>query len=268
MKGYNVSTSERYERHIVVKEIGGGGQQALAAAKVAIVGLGGLGNPLAQYLVAAGVGTGGDTKGDIGGGKIGLIDDDVVELSNLQRQILFCEADIGKPKVQCAAARLKALNSDCHIITHQCRLTPATADILEDYDIIADASDNFTTRFLINDICQLQSTGQKKVLVSAACTQFAGHITTFTPQSGLNYRDFVPEAPAPQDNHCATQGIIGAVAGVVGSLQALEIIKEITKAGESLAGRVLIYDGLAATTRLVQLSPDKNLSPPPTHNYD
>lgn len=241
---------DRYKRHILLKEIGGAGQQALLRARVLIVGMGGLGNPLAQYLTAAGVGT------------LGLVDDDCVDLSNLQRQILFDTKDIGARKVDVAAARLKALNPDVDIICHPNRVTAENADeLVGQYDLIADGCDNFLTRYIINDACF----HARKTLVSGAVGQFDGQVATFKPwlRDDENvplpcYRSLVPSPPDAEDNadSCATLGTIGALAGIIGTLQALEVIKEITGSGESLAGKVLIFDGIQARARTVKLAWD------------
>jgi adenylyltransferase/sulfurtransferase len=241
---------DRYKRHILLKEIGGAGQQALLRTRVLIVGMGGLGNPLAQYLAAAGVGT------------LGLVDDDCVDLSNLQRQILFETQDIGARKVDAAAARLKALNPDVEIICHPQRVDAQNAgELVGQYDLSADGCDNFATRYIINDACF----HARKTLVSGAVGQFDGQVATFKPwlRDDENvplpcYRSLVPSPPDAEDDgeNCATLGTVGALAGIIGALQALEIIKEITGSGESLAGKVLIFDGLQARARTVKLAWD------------
>lgn len=241
------SEIERYQRHIVLHEIGGAGQQKLKAAKVAIIGMGGLGHPVAQYLAAAGVGT------------LGLIDDDVVSLSNLQRQVLFSDTDIGLPKTLCAARALNTINPHGTYIEHNVRLTADNvAAVIADYDVIADACDNFATRFVVNDACW----AAKKTLVSGAVGRFDGQVATFKPwlkdARGTPlpcYRSLVPQTPEMEED-CASTGIIGALTGIIGSLQALEVIKEITGVGDSLAGHLLIYDGLAARARTVKLAWD------------
>ena len=240
---------ERYERHILLKEIGGAGQQKLAASKVLIVGLGGLGVPVAQYLVAAGV------------GQLGFLDDDTVALSNLQRQVIFCTQDVGRAKVEVAAERLQNLNPHVTLTPIEARLTPENAEkLIADYDIVVDACDNFATRFAVNDAC---AKGQK-ILVSGAVGQFSGQVAVFKPwdtdENGAPlpcYRSLVPQPP-PEADDCATTGIVGALCGIIGSLQAFEVIKEITAAGDSLAGRLLIYDGLSANARVVKLRRDPN----------
>ena len=245
---------DRYKRHILLKEIGGAGQQALLRARVLIVGMGGLGNPLAQYLAAAGVGT------------LGLVDDDCVDLSNLQRQILFGTQDIGARKVDVAAAHLTALNPDVEIVCHPVRVTDENIDaLIGQYDVIADGCDNFATRYIVNDACFRA----RKTLVSGAVGQFDGQVATFKPwlvdENNVPlpcYRSLVPSAPDADEGqdengeNCATLGTVGALAGIIGSLQALEIIKEITGSGDSLAGKVLIFDGLAGHARTVKLAWD------------
>jgi len=242
---------ERYARHIVLREIGGPGQALIRAARVLVVGAGGLGSPAILYLAAAGVGT------------IGIVDDDTVGLSNLQRQIAFSTADIGRKKTQSAAERLSALNPGVRIEQHPVRLDAKNAAALvAQYDLVADGSDNFPTRFLVNDACFLGG----KTLVSAAVTEFDGQLATFKAhlgkahdRSGLYpcYRCIFPEPPPPGTvPNCSQTGVLGAAAGVMGALQALEVLKEITGAGESLAGRLLIYEALAARFRSVKVSPD------------
>jgi len=237
---------ERYARHLVLRQVGGTGQAKIRAARVLIVGEGGLGSPLALYLAAAGVGT------------LGLVDDDTVSLSNLQRQILFTTGDVGRPKTEAAAEALAALNPGVTVETHPVRLTADNAKILiGGYDIIADGSDNFDTRFLVNDTCFVL----RKTLVSAAVTEFEGQLATFKPydQSGAYpcYRCLFPEQPAPgMVPNCSETGVIGAAAGVMGSLAALEVLKEIAGIGEGLAGRLLIYEALSARFRTVILRPD------------
>lgn len=238
---------ERYQRHILLRELGGAGQQKLKAARVLIIGMGGLGHPVAQYLAAAGLGT------------LGLVDDDVVSLSNLQRQVLFTDADIGASKTVCAVQALRAVNPHGTFIEHNFRITADNAaELIEGYDVVVDACDNFATRFIVNDAC---FAGQK-TLVSGAVGRFDGQVATFKPW--LNdadgtplpcYRSLVPHAPETEED-CATTGIVGALTGIIGSLQALEVIKEVAGMGDSLAGRLLIYDGLSARARTVKLAWD------------
>lgn len=238
---------ERYARHILLKEIGGAGQKKLLGAKVLVIGAGGLGCAALSYLAAAGIGT------------IGLIDNDTVTLPNLQRQILYTAQDIGQKKVLVAQKKCQAQNPDCKIIPYAEKLTADNAaTLIAQYDIVADGCDNFPTRFLVNDACYFAKTP----LVSAAVGRFDGQLATFkayapAPDGGKLpcYRSLVP-SPPPEAETCEETGIIGALVGVMGGLQAVEIIKEITGAGDSLAGRLLIYDGLAATARIVRLAWD------------
>lgn len=233
---------ERYARHIVLREVGGTGQAKLKAARVLVVGAGGLGSPVILYLAAAGVGT------------IGIADHDAVSLSNLQRQIAHHTADIGRLKTDSARDSAHALNPHVTIETHPVRLTADNArDLISRYDIVADGSDNFATRFLIADTCHFAG----KTLVSAAVSEFSGQLATFKPEGRPCYRCFIPEAPpAGSVRPCTEAGVLGAAAGVMGTLQALEILKEITGAGQSLAGRLLIYDALDTRFRTVVLTPD------------
>lgn len=236
---------ERYARHIILKEVGGAGQMALLNARVLVVGAGGLGAPMLMYLAAAGIGT------------IGIIDDDVVELSNLQRQIIHQTPDVGVAKVESAADKIRALNPDVTLTLYQERLTPENATtIIGAYDVVADGTDNFKTRHLVSDTC----VALKKTLVSAALGPFEGQLATFKPHAGEGlpcYRCFLPTEPAPNEQRtCSDFGILGAVAGVVGSLQALEVIKEITGVGDSLAGKMLMIDALSMNMRKIGLPKD------------
>ncbi len=240
---------ERYARHIVLKEIGGPGQQKLLGAKVLVVGAGGLGSPLLLYLAAAGVGT------------IGIVDDDIVSLSNLQRQVIHDTGAVGETKVASAAAAIARINPDVKVVAHKERLTATNAEaLIGRYDIVADGCDNFPTRFLVNDACYFA----RVPLVSAAVGRFDGQLSTFKgyerDADGLplpTYRDFVPKAPADGlIATCEEAGVLGALTGVMGSLQALEVIKEITGTGTGLAGRLLIYDALDARVRTITLRHD------------
>ncbi|MBN9510642.1 MAG: molybdopterin-synthase adenylyltransferase MoeB [Alphaproteobacteria bacterium] len=235
----------RYSRHILLAEVGGVGQARLRAARVLVVGAGGLGSPLILYLAAAGVGT------------IGVVDHDTVELSNLQRQIAHATADLGRPKAASAAAAARAINPDIAVETHALRLAPANApDLVARYDIVCDGTDNFATRFLVADAC-VQA---RRTLVSAAVLRFEGQLATFKPHAGADlpcYRCLYPEAPpAGEVPTCSEAGVLGAVTGVMGTLQATEVLKEILGIGESLAGRLLIWDALAARVRTVRLRRD------------
>ena len=237
---------ERYSRHIVLREVGGVGQAKIRKARVLIVGAGGLGSPCALYLAAAGVGT------------LGIVDDDRVSLSNLQRQILFATADVGTPKVEAAARNLAKLNPGVAVVTHAVRLGAENVKaLIADYDIVADGSDNFETRFLLNDACHFAG----KTLVSAAVTEFDGQLATFKAWDKSSaypcYRCLFPEPPPPGTApSCSETGVLGAAAGVMGSLQALEVLKQITGVGDDLAGKILITDTLAARFRTVVLQPD------------
>ncbi len=233
----------RYSRHILLGEVGGTGQAKLRAASVLVIGAGGLGSPLALYLAAAGV------------GRIGMVDDDVVELSNLQRQIAHGVADLGQAKAASAAAAMAAINPDVAIAAHRTRLTPANAlEMIAGYDIVCDGTDNFPTRFLVADACVLA----RRTLVSAAVLRFEGQLSVFRPHlGGPCYRCLYPEAP-PEGlvPSCGEAGVLGAVTGVMGTLQATEVLKEILGVGETLAGRLLIWDALATRFRTIRLPAD------------
>jgi molybdopterin/thiamine biosynthesis adenylyltransferase len=236
---------QRYARHILLPEIGGTGQARLLAARVLIIGAGGLGSPVLLYLAAAGIGT------------IGLIDHDVVDLSNLQRQIAHTTDRLGVPKVESAARAARALNPDVAIEAHRARLTPANAlELIRGYDLVCDGSDNFATRFLVADACHLAG----RTLVSAAVLRFEGQISTFKSHVGPPhpcYRCLHPEPPpAGLVPSCAEAGVFGAVTGVLGALQATETLKEIVGVGEGLSGRLIVWDALAAHFRTVRLRRD------------
>jgi molybdopterin/thiamine biosynthesis adenylyltransferase len=240
---------ERYARHLVLREIGGPGQQRLKPARVLIVGAGGLGAPAALYLAAAGVGT------------LGLIDPDRVALSNLQRQVLYATADIGRAKTDAAAQHLTALNPHVAVQAIPEALTAANAaSLVRDFDLVLDGTDDFAVRFAVNDACLAEG----KTLVSGAIGRWSGQVGVFA--GGLTrgrplaerqpcYRCLVPHLP-PDAETCAVMGVVGALAGVIGSMMALEAIKTIVGAGEPLTGRLLIYDGLDAESRTVKLTPD------------
>jgi molybdopterin/thiamine biosynthesis adenylyltransferase len=230
---------ERYKRHLVLKEVGGQGQAALKGARVLLVGAGGLGSPLVMYLAAGGVGT------------IGVIDDDTVSLDNLQRQIAHDTARVGRLKVESARETAAALNPHVRVETHPVRLTADNAmEIISRYDIVADGSDNFATRYLVSDACCLAG----RTLVFAAVGPFDGYVTTLKPHHKdadgkpyPTYRCLFPEAPPPETVfNCAEVGVLGSVVGVIGTLQATEVLKEILGLGESLAGRLLVWDALAS----------------------
>jgi adenylyltransferase/sulfurtransferase len=238
---------ERYARHIVLREVGGPGQAKLKAARVLVVGAGGLGAPVLLYLAAAGVGA------------LGVVDDDKVSLSNLQRQVIFSTSDIGAAKAERAGEAIARLNPHVQVETHNVRLTAANAlDLISGYDIVADGSDNFTTRYLVADACYFA----KKPLVTAAVGAFDGSLTTLRPfetradgRRNPTYRCLFPEAPPPGTvPACAEAGILGALPGVLGSLMALEVIREIVGFGEGLVGRLLMVD--ARSMRFETLSYD------------
>lgn len=240
---------ERYARHIILKEVGGYGQTTLLGSKVLVVGAGGLGAPMLLYLAAAGVGT------------IGIIDDDHVELSNLQRQVIHATPDVGRAKVESAAEKMQAINPDVTVKTYGKRLTRANAlTVIREYDLVADGCDNFKTRHLVSDTC----VALKKTLVSAALGPYEGQIATFKPHAGEGlpcYRCFLPRTPPPMEERtCADFGILGAVAGMIGSMQALEVLKELLGIGEGLAGKMLLIDALTMEMRKVKLPQDPNCS--------
>ncbi len=234
---------DRYARHIILKEIGGAGQKALLSARVLVVGAGGLGSPCVQYLAAAGVGT------------IGIVDDDAVSLSNLQRQTLHRTADVGRPKVDSAADAVARLNPDVRIEAHARRLTPANAaSLVGGYDLVADGSDSFATRLAVADAAHRA----KKPLVSAAVGPFDGQLSVFRGwEAGQPcYRCWVGAAADRDGETCADQGVLGALTGAMGSLQALEVIRAIAGFGEGLAGRMLFLDALDFRMRTVTLPKD------------
>jgi sulfur-carrier protein adenylyltransferase/sulfurtransferase len=234
----------RYDRHIIIPDFGFEGQKKLKAAKVLVIGSGGLGSPSLLYLAAAGVGT------------IGIIDFDVVDDSNLQRQVLFGVDEIGKPKVEAAKKRLEALNPHITIKVYNEQLTSKNAlDIIKDYDVVADGTDNFPTRYLVNDACVLLG----KPNVYGSIFQFEGQVSVFNYRDkngelGPNYRDLYPTPPPPGlVPSCAEGGVLGVLPGIIGSLQALEVIKVITGVGETLSGRFYIFDALNFENRTFKI---------------
>jgi adenylyltransferase/sulfurtransferase len=220
----------RYSRHIVLPEVGGTGQKRINRASVLVVGAGGLGSPVALYLAAAGV------------GKIGIVDNDVVDLSNLQRQILHTTADIGRKKVESARDTLLALNPHLEIVAHDLRLNASNIlELLKDYHVVAEGSDNFPTKFLVNDACVMTDTP----LSMAGIFRFSGQILTVMPHVGPCYRCLIPQPPPPGAiPSCQEAGVFGAMAGVVGVIQATEILKLILGKGEVLSGRLLLFEAL------------------------
>jgi molybdopterin/thiamine biosynthesis adenylyltransferase len=238
---------QRYARHIVLPEVGGVGQEKLLSGNVLIIGAGGLGAPLLLYLAAAGIGT------------LGVVDDDVVDLSNLQRQVIHATTNIGVPKVESAATTIAAVNPEVKFQPHHVRLTSENVfDLIEGYDIIADGSDNFETRFLVNDACHLGG----KTLVSGAILRFEGQIATFKSHMGEDYpcyrclyREPPPAGMVPS---CSEGGVLGALAGTVGSMQATEVLKEVMGIGTSLSGSLMLYDALETEFRKISLKRDSD----------
>jgi adenylyltransferase/sulfurtransferase len=233
----------RYSRHIIMPQVGSTGQRKIFDSKVLIVGAGGLGSPIALYLALAGVGT------------IGIVDFDVVDLSNLQRQILHQNDDIGKPKVVSAEETLNAYNPDVKVIVHEYPLHSENAlDVIKDFDIIVNGADNFAVRYLVNDACVFL----KKPLVDGSILLFDGQATTYLPGKGC-YRCLYPTPPPPgMVPSCAEAGVLGALCGTIGSIQATEVLKLILGVGESLNGRLLLYDALSMETRTVRIRKDPN----------
>jgi len=234
---------DRYARHIILQDIGGAGQQALLGATIAIIGAGGIGSPAIQYLAAAGVGT------------LRLIDDDVVALSNLQRQTLFATADIGRPKVEVAAERIAAMNPDVQVEQITVRVDAVTArDLLEGADAILDGCDNFTTRLIVSDV----ATELHIPLISAAVGQFDGQLATWRgwEKDRACYRCFVGNDPGHADVSCADQGVLGALTGVMGSLAAMEAVRAITGFGDDPAGKLLLLDALSFRFRTINVPKD------------
>jgi len=240
---------DRYARHLVLPEIGEEGQARLMGARVLVVGAGGLGSPLLMYLAAAGVGA------------LGVIDDDTVDLSNLQRQVIHDTSAVGRPKVESARARLAEINPEVRVEAHAGRLTRETVmGLVKEYDVIADGSDNFPTRFLLNDACYLA----RKTLVSAAIMRFDGQLATFkahlraaeAPQAHPCYRCVFGAQPQDPKQSCADVGVLATLPGVMGTMQATEVIKEILGMGESLSGSILLYDALETTFRKIATKAD------------
>ncbi|AFO57984.1 molybdopterin-synthase adenylyltransferase MoeB [Natrinema sp. J7-2] len=243
----NATQLDRYSRHVIMDEIGPDGQQRLLESAVLVVGAGGLGSPAIQYLAAAGV------------GRLGIVDDDVVERSNLQRQIVHGDADVGRPKVESAADYVAALNPDIDVDAHETRVTAATVDdLVAEYDIVLDASDNFATRYLLNDHCVLTETP----LFHGAIYRFEGQLTSFTNERGGDeprpcYRCLFPEAPEPGTvPDCATTGVLGVLPGTVGCIQATEAVKYLLGKGDLLEGRLLMYDAMDMTFEEVPIRPN------------
>lgn len=229
---------ERYNRQIILPELGEEGQRRLQRAKVLIVGVGGLGSPIALYLTGAGVGT------------IGLADDDLVSVSNLQRQVLYSEAEIGLPKVIQASIRLKALNSDVKINTHSTRVTKSNAEeIISEYDIVVDGCDNFATRYLINDTCVRLG----KVYVYGAIRAFDGQVSVFNYQGGPDYRHFFPDEEEMLSMPHPPKGVLGVTPGIVGCAEATEVLKIIGGYGDVLSGKLWVIDLKTMQTHIISL---------------
>ncbi len=239
---YSEDWIERYSRHIILAEVGGEGQQKISKAKALVLGAGGLGSPVALYLAAAGVGT------------IGIVDNDEVDLSNLQRQILHHTPDIGRPKIDSAAEKLTAINPDLKINTYKTFVNSTNImEIISDYDVVIDGTDNFPTRFLVNDACVMAG----KPLVHGAILRFDGQAFTILPHEGPCYRCIFREPPPPGSvPNCSQAGILGAVAGIIGSIQATEALKVMLGKGKLLTGRLLILDALDMTVRETRIRKD------------
>lgn len=247
---FSAEEIERYKRHLILKDVGGPGQQKLQAAKVLVIGAGGLGSPILFYLAAAGVGT------------LGIIDDDVVSLSNLQRQIIHDTNGVGVAKVESATKAIKRINPHVEVVSYMDRLDAGNAlDIIEKYDLVVDGSDNFATRYLVNDACHLA----KRPLVFAAVGPFDGQLTLFKsyePDDNGNpnpsYRCLFPKPPAEGSiPNCSQTGVLGAVVGVLGTLAAMEVLKELIGLGDGLVGRLMIYDALAPRFTIIRYGWDK-----------
>lgn len=239
MLGFTEEQIHRYARHIVLPQLGGKGQRKLLDSHVLVVGVGGLGSPVSLYLAAAGVGT------------LGLVDNDVVDVSNLQRQVVHRNDKVGQPKVASAAEALRALNPDVNVIQHQVTFSSANAiELVTGYDLVVECSDNFPSKYLANDACVFAN----KPLVWGAVYQFDGQMSVVLPRQGPCYRCIFP-APPPAGSvpTCVEAGVLGALVGVIGCWQALEAIKLLAGIGEPLAGRLLIFDGLSASAETVEV---------------
>jgi molybdopterin/thiamine biosynthesis adenylyltransferase len=239
---------ERYARHLVLPEIGPEGQAKLMAARVLVIGAGGLGSPLLLYLAASGVGT------------LGVIDDDAVDLSNLQRQVIHDTPSLGLSKVDSAQRRVAAINPEVKLVKHKARMTAENAlELVAGYDLVADGSDNFATRYLVNDACYLAG----RTLVSAAVMRFDGQLSTYKAhcrsagdEAHPCYRCVFGQQPEDPKQSCADVGVLASLPGVMGSLQATEVVKEILGIGESLSGRLFLFEALSATFRTIRVRPD------------
>lgn len=234
----------RYSRQIILPEVGGKGQEKLLNAKVLVIGAGGLGSPSAVYLARAGV------------GRLGIVDSDVVEISNLHRQILFSTDDIGKKKTIAGCDYLRRVNPDIEIISHDIRLNSENiSEIIRDYDIVIDGSDNFPTRFLVNDACVFEG----KPLIHGSFFRFEGQVIVINPGEGPCYRCIFPESPPPGEvPSCQQAGVLGALAGIIGLIQATEALKLILGIGDSPAGKLIIFDALQMNFRKIKTLKDEN----------
>lgn len=231
---------KRYDRHLILEGVGASGQEKLKKAKVLIIGVGGLGSPVALYLAAAGVGT------------IGLVDDDVIDVSNLQRQILYCDTEVGNYKAEQAAEKLKAQNPAIHVEVYRTRITADNIrQIIREYDFVIDGVDNFPAKFLINDACVIE----KKPFCHAGVVQFHGQVMTYVPGQGPCYRCIFEEIPtAGTVENASKLGVMGAMVGIIGTIQAMEAMKYILGIGELLTGKLLTVDGLSMNFRKVNFS--------------
>lgn len=245
MLGFTNDQIYRYSRHIILPDVGGAGQKKLLKAKVLLVGAGGLGSPTAMYLAAAGVGT------------LGIVEFDTVDLSNLQRQLLHRTRDVGRPKIDSAQDTINALNPDVQVVKHQVVLDSTNVmDIIKDYDIVVNGTDNFPTRYLVNDACVFAG----KPLVDGSIFMFEGQATVYdATHGGPCYRCLFPTPPPPGEvPSCQEAGVLGVLPGIIGSIQAIEVIKLILGKGDSLKGRLLLFDALAMEFREMQIQKDPN----------
>ena len=233
---------ERYSRHIILPEVGGAGQQKMLEAKILLLGAGGLGSPAAYYLAAAGI------------GNLGIVDFDQVDLSNLQRQIIHSTERIGMLKTESAKKTIQALNPDVNVTLYNQKIDSSNIlSIIKDYDYVVDGSDNFPTRYLVNDACVMEN----KTLIHGSIYRFEGQVTVFKPNSGPCYRCLYPEPPPPgMSPNCQEGGVLGVLAGIIGNLQVVEVLKLILGIGEPLVGKLLIYDALKTEFRNLNLRKD------------
>ena len=233
---------ERYSRHIILPEVGGAGQQKMLEAKILLLGAGGLGSPAAYYLAAAGI------------GNLGIVDFDQVDLSNLQRQIIHSTERIGMLKTESAKKTIQALNPDVNVTLYNEKIDSSNIiSIIKDYDYVVDGSDNFPTRYLVNDACVMEN----KTLIHGSIYRFEGQVTVFKPNSGPCYRCLYPEPPPPEMSpNCQEGGVLGVLAGIIGNLQVVEVLKLILGIGEPLVGKLLIYDALKTEFRNLNLRKD------------